>query len=395
MPFKAIHQFLRSEAKGGILLFGAALAALILSNSTVGFVYQSLLNTPLEMHIVHFIAVKPLLSWINEGLMTLFFLLVGLELKREFLIGYLSEVKKIVLPGMAALGGMIVPALIYVGITWHHGMARQGWAIPVATDIAFALGVLSLLGKSIPFRLRLFLITLAVFDDVGAIFIIAIFQAHELSWISIFFACLTLFSLICLNRAGVQRLSLYLILGVLLWVCVLESGVHATVAGMLIAFVIPLHPQRANNVSPLEVLEKILQPWVAYLVLPMFAFANAGIPLSELAGRVFFDPITMGVVAGLFLGKQSGVFGFAWLMIKLGWAKLPAQVTWLQLYGVALLCGIGFTMSLFIGMLAFPNEHLIKVRAGVLLASLLSSVSGIIVLRFVDTAHKPMNNEHL
>lgn len=385
MLFSAIKCFLCSEAKGGIVLFIAALAALILSNSSFASFYQALLETPFVVHLANLVVVKPSLFWINEGLMTIFFLLVGLELKREFLLGHLSGVTKVILPGMAALGGMLVPALSYAMINWHHAFSLQGWAVPVATDIAFALGVLSLLGSRIPLSLRLFLMALAIFDDLGAIIIIAVFHSQELSWISMLLACFILFILVCLNRAGVYRLSFYLILGILLWFCVLQSGVHATVAGVLLAFVIPLRASPAEQVSPLQLLERILQPWVAYGVMPLFAFANAGLPLNGLTKDILVDSVTLGIIAGLFLGKQSGVFGFAWLMIKLKWAKLPQHVTWAQLYGVALLCGIGFTMSLFIGALTFqaaPTNYLIKVRLGVLLASLLSALAGASVLWF-------------
>lgn len=392
MPFKAIHRFLSSEAQGGIILFAAALVALILSNSSAVLWYDSLLNTPVELSIANFVTTHSLLNLINEGLMTFFFLLVGLELKRECLIGHLSELQKTLLPGMAALGGMLVPALLYAGIAWHHEVALHGWAIPVATDIAFALGVLSLFGKQIPLGLRLFLMTLAIVDDVGAILIIALFQSHELSWLFLLLSGLMLFLLVCLNRAGVRRLSLYLVFGVLLWICILKSGVHATIAGVLIAFVIPLKPGKGKTISLLEVLEKFLQPWVAYVVMPLFAFANAGLTLHGLTLGVLLDPITLGIVVGLFIGKQAGVFGFAWVMIKLKWAKLPERVTWLQLYGVALLCGIGFTMSLFIGMLAFQNEpaiYLVKVKAGVLTASLLSGLVGAAILRLASMRSFP------
>jgi len=385
MLLSAINRFLRSEAKGGIVLFIAALAALILSNSPFASFYQAILETPFAVHLANLVVAKPSLFWINEGLMTIFFLLVGLELKREFLIGHLSGVTKLVLPGMAALGGMLVPALIYAVVNWRHALSLQGWAVPVATDIAFALGVLSLLGSRIPFSLRLFLMVLAIFDDLGAIIIIAVFHSQELSWVSMLLACFILLILVCLNRAGVRRLSFYLIFGVLLWFCVLQSGVHATVAGMLLAFAIPLRSQQAERESPLQLLEGILQPWVAYLVMPLFAFANAGLPLNGLTRDILVDPVTLGIIAGLFLGKQSGVFGFAWLMIKFKWAKLPQHAAWIQLYGVALLCGIGFTMSLFIGTLTFQGAqpiYLIKVRLGVLLASILSGVVGAIVLLF-------------
>lgn len=384
MPFKAIHRFLSSEAQGGIILFGAALAAFILSNSSAVSYYDSLLNTPRELAIANYVTSHSLLNLINEGLMTFFFLLVGLELKRECLIGHLSELRKTLLPGVAALGGMFVPALLYIGIAWHHQIALHGWAIPVATDIAFALGVLSLFGKHIPLGLRLFLMTLAIVDDVGAILIIALFQSHELSSIYLLFSLAILMFLVCLNRANVQHLAVYLIVGVLLWVCVLHSGIHATITGVLLAFVIPLKPSR-DSASPLERLEKFLQPWVAYVVVPLFAFANAGLSLHGLTFRVLLDPITLGIVAGLFIGKQVGVFGFTWFMVRMKWAKLPERVSWLQVYGVALLCGIGFTMSLFIGMLAFqgePGVYLVKVKAGVLMASLLSGLMGAGVLGF-------------
>lgn len=385
MPVKAIHQFLNSEAKGGVILFVAALAAFILSNSPLSGWYDSLLNGPIELSVANVATSHSLLNIINEGLMTFFFLLVGLELKRECLAGHLSEIKKTLLPGVAALGGMLIPALLYSLVAWQHTDALHGWAIPVATDIAFALGVLSLFGKQIPLGLRLFLMTLAIVDDVGAILIIALFQSHQISWFYLCMSMLMLFLLMCLNRAGVQRWVWYLLLGVLLWVCILRSGVHATIAGVLIAFTIPLKPGKNNPVSPLEVLEKFLQPWVAYFVMPLFAFANAGLSLQGLSLSVLLDPITLGIIVGLFLGKQTGVFGFSWLMIRFKWAKLPERVTWWQLYGVALLCGIGFTMSLFIGMLAFQNEsasYLVKVKAGVLSASLLSGLVGAAILKF-------------
>jgi NhaA family Na+:H+ antiporter len=383
--WKVIRHFLHLEAVSGILLLVAALAAVALSNSPFDFFYQKIIETPLEFHLLNSIASKPLLFWVNEGLMTIFFLLIGLELKREFLIGELSGFTKIILPGTAAVGGMLVPALIYAVINWQHsGIGLKGWAVPVATDIAFALGVLSFFGSRVPAALRLFLLALAIFDDVGAIIIIAVFHTLELSWAMILLAGVALLILGCLNQAGVRHLVPYLIVGLLLWACVLQSGVHSTVAGVLLAFFIPLGSPPSGKISPLHKLEKILHPWVTYLVLPLFAFVNAGLSLSGLAWRALIDPVILGIVSGLFVGKQVGVVGFVWLVIKLRWAKLPEQVTWLNLYGVALLCGIGFTMSLFIGTLAFENQlasYLVKVRLGVLLASIASSVVGAIVLQ--------------
>lgn len=369
MMFNTVRHFLRLEAASGILLCTAALAALILCNSPFAPFLQKILQAPF---------------WINEGLMTTFFLLIGLELKREIVAGELSSFKKIALPAVAALGGMAVPALIYAVLNGHNDVTLKGWAIPVATDIAFALGVLSLVSHRLPSGLRLFLMALAIFDDVGAIIIIAIFHTHALSWLWAFFAIVVLLMLVALNRTGVRHLLPYLMLGVVLWVCVLGSGVHATIAGVLLALTLPFRCRANETESPLQKLENGLHPWVAYGVMPLFAFANAGVSLSGLSWGMLLDPIPMGIIAGLFLGKQIGVFGFSWLMVKFKFASLPARTTWRQLYGVALLCGIGFTMSLFIGTLAFQNEpplFLVKVRLGVLVASLLAGTIGALVLR--------------
>lgn len=323
--------------------------------------------------------------WINEGLMSVFFLLVGLELKREFVEGELSKTKNILLPGVAALGGMLIPAGIYFMLNFQDALAAKGWAIPVATDIAFALGVLSLLGRRIPHSLKMFLMALAIFDDVGAIIIIAIVHTKALSLISFGCAGFLVCVLWMLNKRNVFRLTPYLILGFLLWISVLKSGVHATVAGVILGFVIPIG--KKTHSSPLYYLERYLHPWVAYFVLPLFAFANAGVSLQGLSLSVLADTMVIGIVLGLFLGKQCGVLGFTWCMVRWGGAPLPVATSWLQLYGVAVLCGIGFTMSLFLGGLAFEQESLsflMKVKIGVLLGSVLSGIWGVVVLHWVS-----------
>ncbi len=354
-----LRTFLKHEASSGILLLVMALVALVLDNSVFSDSYQKILQTPST------------LFWINEGLMTLFFLSIGLELKREFLQGELSTSSKVVLPSIAALGGMLAPALIYLAINFHHAPALKGWAVPVATDIAFALGVLSLFGKQVPLGLKVFLMTLAIFDDVGAIIIIAGFYSHDLSYFLLGIALLLILILQWLNIAGVQRLLPYFLVGFILWLCVVGSGVHATVAGILLAFTIPL--------APLQYLEKKLHPWVAYLIMPLFALANAGVSFQGLHLSIITDFVSLGIILGLFLGKQLGVFGFVWTVVKLNWCRLPKHTTWLELYGIALLCGIGFTMSLFLGTLAFANDnpiYLTEVRLGVLIGSLLSGLMG-------------------
>ncbi len=385
--FFSIRAFLKLESASGIILFAMALLALILENSPFASLYQAIQQWPIQIEFGQWTFVAPLPFWINDGLMTFFFLLVGLELKREFLTGKFVDRRQIILPGIAALGGMLVPVSIYIAINSGHSDALKGWAIPVATDIAFALGVLSLFGRSVPLELKLFLMTLAIFDDVGAIIIIAIAYARALSTLTLFFAALALFVLWGLNILGVKRLWPYLLIGFLLWLCVLNSGVHATVAGILLAFLIPLDGRK----SPLHRLEEVLHPWVAYLVMPLFAFINAGVSFAGVSFWGLFDNLTLGIVCGLVIGKQLGVFGFAYALIKLDWVKLPENTTWLELYGVAVLCGIGFTMSLFLGTLAFESSHpiyLVKVRLSVLLSSLLSGVIGAAILHIAFAVKK-------
>lgn len=383
MALNTLRKYLKLEATSGVILFMMAVIALILDNSPLAEWYQSILQMPMEVGAGHWQLKGSLLFWINEGLMSIFFLLVGLELKREFVMGELSELSKVILPGVAAIGGMVVPALLYIVICRHDPLALNGWAVPVATDIAFALGVLSLFGKRIPIELKLFLMTLAIFDDVGAIIIIAFSHSKSLSLFSLLSSAVWILVLWSLNRWGVRRLVPYLFFGLLLWLSVLKSGVHATVAGVLFAFLIPIGSSEEASSSPLERLETLLHPWVAYFVMPLFALANAGLSFKEVSISSLLGVVMVGVMVGLFLGKQLGVFLFSWVMIKLGWAKLPGGASWLHLYGVSILCGIGFTMSLFLGNLAFYGSsaiYLHEVRLGVLLGSLLSGVVGSLVL---------------
>lgn len=321
---------------------------------------------------------KPLLLWINDGLMALFFLLIGLEVKREVLEGQLAKPSQIVLPGAAAIGGMLVPALIYWFLNRDNPPALNGWAIPTATDIAFALGVLALLGKRVPTSLKLFLMTLAIIDDLGAIVIIAIFYSGTLSTLSLMLAGACIAALVAMNRMGVVKLGPYMIIGLILWVCVLKSGVHATLAGVTLAFCIPLRTRNAEP-SPLKALEHALHPWVSFGILPLFAFANAGLSLSGVTLESFTHHVPMGIAVGLLLGKTIGVFGLTWMAVKTGIAALPSGANWGQVLGVAILCGIGFTMSLFVGSLAFEpgsSDYAGMDRMGILTGSLFAALIG-------------------
>jgi NhaA family Na+:H+ antiporter len=385
MVIKSITEFLRLEAASGILLLAAAVLAMVAENSAMNVYYEALLGIPVAIHVGEFAIAKPLLLWINDGLMAIFFFLIGLEIKREYLDGELSDPSRIVLPSIAAIGGMAVPAAIYSFINWDDPMAMKGWAIPTATDIAFALGVLALLGNRVPYALKLFLMTLAIVDDLGAIIIIALFYTADLSLTSLAVACGAIVSLFLMNRRGVISLAPYLLVGLVLWAAVLKSGVHATLAGVITALFIPYRKAPGEPKTQLEILEDDLHPAVAYGVLPLFAFANTGVALEGITLQSFLHNIPLGIAAGLFIGNQVGVFGLSWLAIKTGLAKLPQGASWLQLYGVALLCGIGFTMSLFISSLAFEQGgHAIAVddRLGILLGSFLSGVMGYLVLRY-------------
>jgi NhaA family Na+:H+ antiporter len=376
-PVTALRDFLRSETASGFALIGSGVLALIVANSSLAPVYFGTLAA--------YVGGLSILHWINDGLMALFFLLVGLEIKRELLEGQLRMWPARAVPGIAALGGMLVPALVYMAVNWASPSTLHGWAIPAATDIAFALGVLSLFGSRVPVSLKLFLTALAILDDLGAILIIAIFYTAELSPLMLGLAVFVLAMLVGLNLAGVHRITPYVVLGGLLWFLVLKSGVHATVAGVLLALTIPLRrddSESKDSVSPLHRLEHALHPWSAYAVLPIFGFANAGVALAGTSWQSLYEPVTLGVALGLFLGKQAGVFGSVWLTVRLGLARRPAQATWLQLYGVAILCGVGFTMSLFIGLLAFAQKPELETatKIGVLLGSILSIFGAVAML---------------
>jgi NhaA family Na+:H+ antiporter len=379
----AIREFLKLESASGIILVGAAAVALALSNSPLSGVYNLLIETPFEVRLGALEIVKPLLLWINDGLMAIFFLLVGLEIKREVLDGQLSSLGQIALPGIAAIGGMVVPALIYVFFNFNNPGALSGWAVPAATDIAFALGVLALLGSRVPLSLKLFLLTLAIIDDLGAIVIIAVFYSGKLSLLSLGLAGAMIAVLIAMNLLGVKRIAAYIIVGAVLWVCVLKSGVHATLAGVVLAFTIPMRTKEGEP-CPLRDLEHTLHPWVAFIIMPVFAFANAGVSLEGMTLSGLFGPIPSGVALGLFLGKQLGVFGFAWAAIRFGLASLPEGATWRSLYGTAVLCGIGFTMSLFISTLAYDSgtyDAAVSARLGILAGSFVSAAAGYVILK--------------
>ncbi|OYX03882.1 MAG: Na+/H+ antiporter NhaA [Caulobacter vibrioides] len=373
-----LRELLESGAAGGLLLMAAAALALFVANSPLAEGYFSALHVSF--------AGLDLLHWINDGLMAIFFLFVGLEIKREFLDGQLSTWANRALPCVAAAGGVIVPGLIYAGLNAGSPETLRGWAIPTATDIAFALGVLSLLGSRVPTSLKIFLATLAIVDDLVAVLVIAVFYTAELNTAALAGAGIVTLVLVGFNRLKLKRLAPYLVMGVALWWLVLLSGVHATIAGVVLAMTIPLQASKAapdDADSPLHRLEHALSSWVAFLVVPIFGFANAGVSFAGMTPSVLAEPVTLGVALGLFLGKQIGVFGAAWLAIRLGIARLPVAASWLQLYGVSLLCGIGFTMSLFIGLLAFRDAALQnEVKVGVLVGSLSSALIGATLLSF-------------
>lgn len=386
-PDSLLRRFLDSEAAGGIILMGAAALALVVANSVAGPLYARALHAYLgPLSVQH---------WINDGLMAVFFLLVGLEIKREMLDGQLSTWPRRVLPGIAAAGGMGVPAVIYVAFNLGDPSTLRGWAIPAATDIAFALGVLSLLGNRVPVSLKVFLTALAIIDDLGAVVIIALFYTAGVSVLDLGLAAAVLAVLAVMNRTGVTRLLPYLLLGAVLWLLVLRSGVHATIAGVLLALTIPLRalPGRPDDLagSPLHRLEHALHRWVAFAIVPIFGFANAGVSLAGFGPAALADGVTAGVALGLFAGKLVGVFGAAVLAIRLGLADLPMGAGWGQLLGTSLLCGIGFTMSLFIGLLAFPDDVALqdRVKIGILAGSFLSGCAGALVLGFARRVSPP------
>ena len=379
-PASVLRNLLTHEASGGLILIACAAVAMVVANSGIAGLYQTTLATKvLGLSVLH---------WINDALMTLFFVMVGLEIKRELLDGHLSRWSHRVLPGIAAVGGMVAPALVYLAFNMPPAATARGWGIPAATDIAFSLAVLALVGSRVPVQVKVLLTALAIIDDLGAIVIIALFYGNDLSLPMLSGAALVLAALVALNRWGVMRLAAYIPLGLLLWIFVLKSGIHATIAGVLFAITVPLKPSPGypdDAHSPLHHLENAIQPWVAFLVMPVFGFANAGVTLGGGVGFAqLLQPAGLGCTLGLFLGKQIGVFGSIWLAVKLGMTKRPARTNWTHLYGMSLLCGIGFTMSLFIGLLAFDEGGPLQDQAkiGVLAGSLLSAIGGWAVLRF-------------
>lgn len=380
----ALMEFVARETSAGIVLFVAALLAMIAVNSAFSPYYLAFLNIPVVAQFGALEIAKPLSLWINDGLMAIFFFLVGLEVKREVVEGQLSSINKAALPAIAAVGGMAIPAAVFLYFNWGIDANITGWAIPAATDIAFALGVLALLGKHAPLSLKILLLAIAIIDDIGAIIIIALFYTAEVSSFSLMLSAVGIVVLVLMNRLGVVRVAPYILVGTFLWICVLKSGVHATLAGVIAALSIPLNAK--DGTSPLKHLEHILHPWTAFMVLPIFAFANAGVSLAGLQISDLFAPLALGIAAGLVIGKQIGVFGFMFIATKIGLVRRPMGVSWMQLYGLACLTGIGFTMSLFIGNLAFVDPAQIEtVKLGVISGSLVSGVLGFLILRFAGS----------
>ncbi|MBL1142136.1 MAG: Na+/H+ antiporter NhaA [Proteobacteria bacterium] len=379
-----VASFFKMESAGGIFLMFSAVLAVIFANTPLIHYYDLLLSTPVEIRIGNFEIAKPLLLWINDGLMAVFFFLVGLELKREVIEGELSDKRNIILPGVGAIGGMLVPALIYVYFNYDDPVALQGWAIPAATDIAFALGVLSLLGSRVPVSIKVFLTSVAIFDDIGAILIIAFFYTSKISMSALIIVALCIVVLTILNKRNVISESPYILVGLIMWAAALKSGIHATLAGVILAMFIPIRSKENPDISPLKSMEHDLHTVVAFFVLPVFAFANAGISLSGVGIKEMFHDVPIGIALGLFVGKQVGIFGLCWLFIKLKITNMPKGMDWWSLYGTAALCGIGFTMSLFIGSLAFEEtgvDLFFDERLGIILGSILSGIVGYIILR--------------
>ncbi|MEC8416543.1 MAG: Na+/H+ antiporter NhaA [Pseudomonadota bacterium] len=382
-----VSDFLNRQAAPGILLMLATVLALIIANSPLDTVYDQLITMPVQISAGSWAIDKPLLLWINDGLMAIFFFHVGLELKREICEGELSNPSNIVLPTGGAIGGMVVPALIYVSINWDNPVAVAGWAIPAATDIAFALGVLALLGSRVPTSLKVFLVTLAIIDDIGAIVIIALFYTDNITAGALYIAAACLLLLWQMNKRNVVDIPAYVLVGVVLWVAMLKSGVHATLAGVVLAAFIPMRDPNDTTYSPVTRLEHSLNGSVSFAILPLFAFANAGISFGNISPEGIFHPVTFGIFLGLVVGKQLGVFGCCLLMVKLKLASLPHDLNLKHIYGCALLCGVGFTMSLFIGGLAFEQTGINQIfdeRVGILAGSLVSACLGYLVLRIVS-----------
>jgi NhaA family Na+:H+ antiporter len=380
-----IRNFLKLESAAGIILMVAATLAMIAANSPAASWYIHFLDIPVEVRIGNLEVAKPLFLWVNDGLMAIFFFLVGLELKREVLEGELSKPANVLLPALGAIGGIVVPVAIFVWFNAGDAEAMRGWAIPAATDIAFTLGILMLLGNRVPISLKIFLVSLAIFDDIGAIVIIAIFYTSDLSVQALSVAAVCLVVLSFMSWRGVSQVASYILVGVVMWLAVLKSGVHATLAGVALAAFIPMRDSRDSSKSPLRMLEHDLHSVVAYGVLPMFAFVNGGIDLAGVSIESMMHSVPLGIATGLFVGKQVGIFLLCFLAIKLGLARMPEGANWGSLYGVSVLCGVGFTMSLFVGSLAFENvlfspEQVFDERLGIIVGSILSAVVGFFVL---------------
>jgi len=385
----------KREATVGLTLLAAAVLALIVANSPLSELYEHLLSMPVQIGITPFALTKEVIHWINDGLMAIFFFLVGLEIKREAIVGALSNTRAAMLPIFGALGGMVVPALIYASINWDNAVALRGWAVPTATDIAFAVGVMALLGSRVPPALKVFLLALAIIDDLGAILIIAFFYTADLSILALALAAVGIAGLILLNRSGVMRAWPYLLVGAFIWLCVVKSGVHATLAGVATALAIPLSGVKKGSNGPLIGLEEALSPWVSFLILPIFAFANAGLKVTDLSADDILSQIPIGIALGLFVGKPFGIYGAVRIAVATGLGKMPHGTSQMQLFGTAILGGIGFTMSLFIGMLAFPDpDSSAEVRVGVLEGSLISAIVGYIILLRSASDREFRNREH-
>ena len=378
-----IQRFLKLESAGGILLLLSAVAAMLLANSPLSEQYNNFLNLPVSIQIGHFVIDKTLIHWINDGFMAVFFILVGMEVKKELFEGSLSSYQQAIFPAIAAIGGMIIPAIVYWFIAKQDPSLVNGWAIPMATDIAFALGIMALLSKQVPLPLKIFLLALAIIDDLGAIVVIALFFSHGLSVQALFFSAITIIALVLLNRFKVSALCAYMVVGAILWASVLKSGVHATLAGVIIGFCIPLNGK--NGEKPLHDFEHILAPWSSFIILPLFAFANAGVSFEGLNFTMLSSPLLLAIALGLIIGKPVGVFSFSYISVKLGLAKLPNGVNFKQIFAVALLCGIGFTMSMFLASLAFEagaGETINTLsRLGILLGSTISAIIGYFCLK--------------
>ncbi|MDO9923824.1 Na+/H+ antiporter NhaA [Glaesserella parasuis] len=390
-----IRKFLQLESASGILLLAFAMLAMLFANTPLKDLYFDFLSMPVSIQIGLFSIHKPLLMWVNDGFMAVFFVLIGLEVKREMMVGAISSYQRAIFPAIGALGGMIVPALVFTLINSDSPEFQQGWAIPMATDIAFALGVLGLLGKRVPFALKIFLLALAIIDDLGAIVVIAIFFSHELSTTALISAVIAITALIIMNRMRVTAICAYMVVGLILWASVLKSGVHATLAGVIIGFCVPLKGK--NGEEPLAHFEHLLAPWCSFVILPLFAFSNAGVSLAGMSLSTLFSPLTMGVALGLLVGKTLGVFSFSFLAVKLGIAQLSEGINFKQIFAVSVLCGIGFTMSMFLAGLAFGGDEadgqfISLARLGILIGSGISAVLGYYLLKLCTMPNIHINN---